>query len=68
MLEIVEYFQHYNTAEKTIILCSVYSKWFVKYELSSEIWFMKLPLESWKIESQVIKSKPEVFEAWLNIY
>ena len=41
-----------------IILCSVYSVWFVKYVFSVKIWFVKTSAGIVKYESQVIKSNP----------
>ena len=44
---------------KTIILCSVHSIRFVKYEFSTEIWFVKTPKRIVKYESRVVKSNAE---------
>ena len=44
---------------KTIILCSVHSIRFVKYEFSTEIWFVKISKRIVKYESRVVKSNTE---------
>ena len=45
---------------KTIILCSVYSIWFVKYMFSAKIWSMKTSTRIVKYESWVVKSNTDV--------
>ena len=43
---------------KTIILYSVHSTRFMKYEFSVEMWFVKTSARIVKYESQVFKSNP----------
>ena len=55
---------------KTIILCSVCSIRFVKYVLSTKIWFVKTSTRILKYESRVIKSNSDhvvhKWPLWLN--
>ena len=43
---------------KTIILCSVHRKYFIKYVFSAKIWLVKTSTKTVKYESRVNKSNP----------
>ena len=46
-------------------MCSLHSIWFMKYEFSAEIWFVKTSNRIMKYESQVVKVNPN-FQDILN--
>ena len=43
---------------KTMILCSLHSKQFVKFVISAKIWFMKTSIRPVKYEPRVVKLNP----------